>query len=96
MLVPEMMRVRVGIGQAENTSTPGAAISTAVPGASTLSWAEKSAMSRLRSTAPTAMNVRLLAGRPTKPVSPFERRALLPAAAISRVPALSARCPTVS
>lgn len=51
-------------------------MSTAEPATRAVSRAEKFAIRRLPSNAPTAMKVLLLAGRPTKPKLPAERLAL--------------------
>lgn len=53
--------------------------------------AEKLATANWESTAATAMAPSALAGGVTKPKFPAERSALLPAAAMTNVPALSAR-----
>ena len=71
-------------------------MSTAEPATRAVSRAEKFAIRRLPSNAPTAMKVLLLAGRPTKPKLPAERFALFPAAATIRLPAFRARWPAVS
>src|SRR3954453_20150475 len=67
-------------------------MSTCPPRAGRLG-AEKNAIPRLCSSAPTAMISGLLAGDPTNPTLPARRSALFPAAAMSGEPPCTARLP---
>src|SRR5690606_41436520 len=79
MLVPLIVFTRCGIGQADNTSTPGATTSTA-PVRSTVPL-EKSATASSASIAPTAMIDEQFAGWLTGAINPLVRLMSLPAAA---------------
>src|SRR5262249_52983966 len=95
MLVPEMIRYRVGVSHDEYTSTPGPAMSTWPP-TTALLRAEKFPIRSWESRAATAMIDGLFAGTPTNPKLPWARSALLQAAAMTRLPAANARRPAAS
>ena len=94
MLVPLIVRYRVGIVQDEYTWKPGPATSTCPPDPGSVR-AEKNAVSSCWFRAPTAMMYGLFAGAPTKPGSPLTRSALFPAAAMMSVPRFRALRPAI-